>query len=553
MSDEQDQNILERGKRLSESMLWDLMREYYTDSGIDAWNSGSVPFYITNTPALASAWAGVVLGFLRDLKDHDLLDQQAPLYIVEIGAGSGRHAYLLLRALEELGNSPLLHRQPWTLVLADLAQSNLDFYRSHSRFEKYLDAGLLDLACFDAERDQQIKLQHSDRVITSESLKNPLIVVTNYLLDSLTQDAFRMQSGQLHEAFPVLSLKEGADADQKPLLPHLKIRYEAEAVDTEYYENEIWNAILSDYRETLGDTAFSFPVGALNLIANLLELSNTRMLLLSADKSWNRLEELSNLEDPEPILHGGGFSLTVNSHAIECYLARRGGRALHTTIRESVLEASAFVIEPKLSAFPETGLAFEQWVEDFGPIDYFSLKEQIQKWSGRPSLRLTLDLLRLSRYDPQTLYDFSDPMLKQVEEADPDTVRELRTALARIWDNFYPIGDETDVPFEIARLYYRMEHYATAIIFYELSLEYYGHHKMTVHNIGLCHYYMRDLEQARSVFEEALELDPDYGPAREWKLKVESELRELRGLHRPIHASGEMPAVQLPEAKLAQI
>lgn len=534
-----EENTLEEGKRLSESMLWSILRDYYDRSGLTAWNSGSIPFYITNTPRLAAAWADVAVGYLRDLAWAELLDFEAPVYMVELGSGSGRHGFLLLRALEELAQAYPLRNLKVCLVLADLSQRNLDFYRSHPRFETYLEAGRLDFACFNAEQGETLELQYSGTTLRAGELKNPMIFVANYLLDSLSQDAFRVESGELKECLPRLVAPAELDMDDPKLLKKIKVKYDYHEVDPDYYEDETWNAILEEYRDRLGDTAFSFPVGPLNCLANLGRVAGGRMLFLTADKAWSRIADLVGLDDPDPVLHGGGFSMTVNFHALDVYLAKMGGLALHSTLRDAVLEASAFVLEPGLEDFPESGLAFEKAIEDFGPIDFFSVKECLQGEVREPSLRLAIDLLRLSRWDPQTLYDFSEALLERVEHADPDVQREVRIALLRVWDNFYSIGDEIDVPFEIARIFYRLDHYLDAVKFYRVSLDMFGYHKMTVHNVGLCYYYMRELEEALHWFDRALELDADYGPSREWRLRVKAEMGEVSEAYRPLYASGE--------------
>src|SRR6185369_11831847 len=84
---------LEENQRLSESLLWRLQRNYFERQGIEAWRSGAVPHHITSSPFIADAYAKVVMGFLRDWK----LDRRAPIYIVELGSGSGRFAYAFLK------------------------------------------------------------------------------------------------------------------------------------------------------------------------------------------------------------------------------------------------------------------------------------------------------------------------------------------------------------------------------------------------------------------------------------------------------------------------
>src|SRR4051794_10758266 len=92
--------VLQADVPLSESIVWRLQRTFYGDQGIDAWSPGRVPQGATTSPILARAYARVVLGFWRDIAPT--LDPGQPMYLVELGAGSGRFAYRFLRTLTAL-------------------------------------------------------------------------------------------------------------------------------------------------------------------------------------------------------------------------------------------------------------------------------------------------------------------------------------------------------------------------------------------------------------------------------------------------------------------
>src|SRR5215831_2375363 len=87
---------LESDFPLSTSMVWRLQRTFYSDQGVAAWSQSNVPQSVTTSPNIARAYARVALGFLRDLAPA--LDLSQPVYIVELGAGSGRFAYRFLKA-----------------------------------------------------------------------------------------------------------------------------------------------------------------------------------------------------------------------------------------------------------------------------------------------------------------------------------------------------------------------------------------------------------------------------------------------------------------------
>src|SRR4030081_420042 len=99
-SDATPMHVLEPHVPLAQAMVWRLQRTFYGDQGIAAWSRSHVPQAVTTSPIIARAYARVVLGFWRDMQAE--LAPSQPLYIVELGAGSGRFAFRFLNALTAL-------------------------------------------------------------------------------------------------------------------------------------------------------------------------------------------------------------------------------------------------------------------------------------------------------------------------------------------------------------------------------------------------------------------------------------------------------------------
>jgi hypothetical protein len=92
--------VLEAPTPLARSMVWHLQRTFYSDQGIEAWSRSHVPQSVTTSPIIAHAYARLVLAFLRDMRAA--VDLSQPVYVVELGAGSGRFAYRFLKAFTAL-------------------------------------------------------------------------------------------------------------------------------------------------------------------------------------------------------------------------------------------------------------------------------------------------------------------------------------------------------------------------------------------------------------------------------------------------------------------
>ncbi len=538
------EHVLEQGQRLSDSVLWRLMRDFYDEVGVEAWALGVVPHSVTNNPRIARAAARVILGYLRDLcraqdrrtaDQPPLLDPEQPLYIVELGAGAGRFGFYFLKALKGLRGAEPARRLKICYVLTDFTRRNLEFWSDHPQLRPFLDEGVLDFAVLDAEKAQEIRLEHSGALLSAQTLRNPLVVLGNYVFDTLTADAFQVRQGHLLESLVTVTADspKSLECDRYELLDRLRVRYEHREAGDDYYDSADWNRILREYRQSLGDTGVSLPVGAFRCLENLLQVSGGRLLLLATDKSFNHLEQFNLLGDPEPVIHGS-FSLSVNFHALGRLCEIRGGLALHSSLRDSSLDHVALLQDPRLDSADELRLAFREAMDQTMPVDFLRLQMALDPWpDGRPLL-LALEILRLSGWDPDVLFSLSSSLAEGLSQPDPTLHREFTEALERIWANYYHYTHQRDVAFEIARIFQCMSRFHEALRFYQSSLALFGEGPVTRYNMGLCYYGLGHLEAALDGFRQALEQAPDYSEARAWILRARAEKaarEELRREH----------------------
>ena len=124
------------------------------------------------------------------------------MHIIELGAGHGKLAFLLVRELLSMREQwPVpAGPPPFRLVLTDFTEANLGFWAEHECLAPLIAAGVLDTAVFDAETHRELSLVHSGVTLRPGSLKAPVVAIANYVFDTLRQDAFRVVEGQLQEA-----------------------------------------------------------------------------------------------------------------------------------------------------------------------------------------------------------------------------------------------------------------------------------------------------------------------------------------------------------------
>ena len=543
--------VLETGKRLSDSATWRLQREFFDRSGARAWSEGRVPFHVTSNAYIAEAYLWVALRFLQDCArapaDSPLaLDPTRPVYVVELGAGHGYFGYLFLCKLLEARARLPFALPPICYVLTDFTESNLAAWRKHERLRPFFAAGMLDVARFDVERDRTLRLENSGVELRPGSAVNPMVFVANYVFDSLSHDVFRIQRGQLEEGLATLRVaRPSAERrDDRDILEHVDVSYDYQPVadaTTYYPEEPLASRVLADYARRLGDTAFAFPLGAVRCMHHIADLAGGRLLMLTADKGYARELDLVGLGDPSMAHHRGGISMMVNYHALGELVAQRGGVMLNQVARAAALEICALVLGAG-QGLPETRLAFDQLMERVGPTDVYRLLEQMA--FDKMDLDQLLSVLRMAAWDPITFISLSRDLHRCAGDAYLEQAARLRDALQQVWALHFPLADGKDVAFELGFVYYAMRRYREAMAFYERSIALYGDHQVTLFNMGLCQFQQGKLDDALALFDRALVQAPTYAPARDWRMRVQSERAQRAALGdespaiagEPIHA-----------------
>lgn len=516
-------SIIDRKKALSQSYFWHLQRSFFKQQGVRAWNTGKVPHYATNNPYVAKAYGKVVFSFLRDwVSQKNLpLDLIQPVYIIELGTGSGRFAYHFLKQFFEFYANSALSHIPVKYVMTDLARQNLDFWRSHPKLQPYLKQGLLDFALFDVESDRTLNLIHSNQ--TLKSTVNPLVVVGNYFFDSIPQDLFCLEKGQVYETLvSVSSSEDNPNFNDANLLENLEITYNNSAITvSNYYQNPTWNQILKDYQSSIDSSYLLFPCRALECIDTLRQLSGDRLLLLAGDKGYTRLEDLQNRSRPNLAFHKGCFSLMVNFQAIAEYTKHQQGQALVPNYLPRSLNICGFLFGD--NDYIETRQAYKLLIQQQSPDDFFTFKKAIEPHYDTLDLQQILAYLRFSGWDYRYLLGFFDNLMGRIETASDAWCQEIYRALHNVWETYYFIGEEQDLPFHLAMLFYKLGYYQDAIAFLDYSLQFYGEDPGMYYNQAMCYVRLESRELALQSLDRALTIQPQFTAAAELKTELETE------------------------------
>jgi hypothetical protein len=506
---------LERDVPLSQSLIWRSQREFYIRRGLKAWTDDMVPQYITNNPLIAEIYARIVFSFLCDCGK---LSPQNPLRILELGAGPGKFSYLFLRHLVPLLHSKDIPVETVRYCMTDCSESVVQAWRTNSYLAEFVASGMLEFELLQA--GEEIKSQF----VSGKPSNGPLVLIANYVFDSLPQDAFVINQGQIFEALVTTAAPASGDGAVEAL-SRLQLSYKNVSLSPNRYPDQSWNDILEYYRCHLPAATLLFPSATLKTLQELGNGSDGRMLVLAADKGYPYEGELP-LSQGAPALEFHGpdcFSQMVNFHAIGKYFQATGGEALTPDKHSASLNICAFLQRRSGELFPATRAAYQEAQAALGPDDVFTLLGWLNAHMEEMSVPQILSTLRLTRWDPVALLRLFPVLGRQLRNVVAER-NDLHNAVMRIWANHYPVtSSENVIAFHCGVILLELRFYEDAISMFKASQQVLGPTAPTSYNLGLCSLGLGRSSEALAFMVEACNLDPAFDPARLSRAKLEAQ------------------------------
>ena len=525
----QEPTILESRVPLSQSVIWRLQSSFYARRGLKAWTEDNVPSYITNNPFSAEISAGIAAAFIDDCGSNDgqtalPLSQQNPLRILDLGAGTGKFAYLFLRKLTALLQEKKIAPESVRYCMADCSRDLLTNWKENPYLARFADSGILEFELIQAGDENSSRLTQERGAGHGKPSSGPLIVIANYVFDSLPQDAFVISEGKISEAL-VTASTDGSHGSSPPI-GSLQLSFNNVAVPQQRYPDKFWNNILDHYRDRLPAATIFFPAAALNLLQQLVLSSDGRMLVLAADKGLTREENLALRQGPPELeFHASGkcFSALVNFDAMARYFWSIGGEAFLPQKHFSNLSICAFLEHKPDQQFPATRKAYREVADAFGLDDLFTLMEWLDSRLNDVPIPQALAILRLTHWDPTALlrlFPVIAPRLRNtVTERD-----DLRDAVLKTLDNHYPVSPaDNALAFNCAVILLELRFFREAFELFKTSERVLGRSAATSYNLGLCEAGLGRAEEALACMVEACSQDPAFTPAQSARARLESE------------------------------
>lgn len=381
-------------------------------------------------------YADIVFNNIIDIFNNNKYNPKEPIYIIEIGAGSGKLGYLLLEKLievkefyptEQSDSSNNNKQYPFVYVMTEVSPEMIDFYQKHPRLSPLLEQGVLDIAIFDSEKDTEISLIHSKRTLSiSNPSLNPLILIGNYLFDTLRQTAYRIENGQFFESLCTIETRaqqpqqsnnnngnivnESVDLNSTDLINSMIVTWKYEKIEKDKIEEEEYIKEIIYQYENINEASIIIPVGGIKLLKLLEEISNHQLMAIVGDKGYSNLNELNILRDPHIALHGS-FSFMVNFDAVSKYIVSRNGHYINTPYCDG-FKVFTYFIGLNKEELSNTLFSFKQSMISFGPESFSTLQRCIKEESI-PKFKHLQALLRLSDGDPDVFYKFRGIIVEQ--------------------------------------------------------------------------------------------------------------------------------------------
>jgi hypothetical protein len=507
--------LLESDVPLSQSLIWRLQREFYVQRGLKAWTEDMVPQFMTNNPFIAEIYARIVFNFLGDCTRPEVSTAN-PLRILELGAGVGKFSYLFLRHLTGLLRVKRIPLETVRYCMTDCSESLIQAWRTNSYLAEFVECGVLEFELLQAGHEINS---------TFLSRKGPLVLIANYVFDSLPQDAFVIKDGQIFEALVTTMSPTRSGESEKEVLSRLQLSYNDASVPSDRYSDQSWNQILELYRSHLSAATVLFPCAAIKALQELGGLTDGRMLVLAADKGFVHEEVLSLCQGPPTLeFHASNcFSQMVNFDAIGKYFLANGGEALAPDKHFASLNICAFVQGRLGDQFPATVRVYREAQAGIGVDDVFMLLGWLNAHMEEMSVPQILAVLRLSRWDPVALLRLFPVLARQLRGVSTER-SDLRNAVMKTWANHYPVHpSENVIAFDCGVILLELRFFADAFSMFKASQQILGPTAATSYNLGLCSLGLGRSSEALALMVEACELDPGFEPAKLTRKKLEDE------------------------------
>ena len=231
---------------------------------------------------------------------------------------------------------------------------------------------------FDANKTTELELLVSGKKIgmaAGNKLNNPLILIANYLFDSLPSDVLRIGSDKLQAVkFPESFFLKGEKEGQGEVkLGDYSDQCVFEDISLPYYNEGAIDYALKQYKEckVSGEFSFFFPNRVFMCLDRVRENFSEQILILSADKCYNSIKHMEMLDEPATVgTHGEVISVMFNAHALGYYAEYYNGSSVCHEDVVGGLDIAVTSVGFDFAQMPRTKLSVSDGMAAFLQVTY---------------------------------------------------------------------------------------------------------------------------------------------------------------------------------------
>jgi hypothetical protein len=370
---------------------------------------------------------------------------------------------------------------------------------------------LLDFARIDLYRPETIVLRSSGQPLPSDA---NIIVIANYLMDSISCESYRYSNGELYRNQVSLQTKEeNLNMMDLSSVSHIfPVWKSEEKVSTQDFDS-LMSWYLDYFSSRCQEAYFTIPVHVMKYLEEIFLKRYSSVTLLSGDKAQTSPSRFVLNEYPHIAPHGGAVSLVVNFHAIEWLFEQYRGSCLHHDHDNSL----------KISMFSTTYLPRDEYQEhivNFGPVDFLEVSRSI---SSEYTVEAANAMLKLSRYDPDLFFRLKEIYFNKLETSGLGVRLEFARCIKPLLKNYYWMKSNRDLYFELSRIFHKIKEYRKALEYLKQSREC-SERFDNLYCTGLCYLCLCDKEEALMWFQKCMEIHPSDENCKQAIRMIRSEL-----------------------------
>ena len=501
-----------------ESLCWMLHDAYWAQRGLAAWQAGEVPHDATTNFGLATQHARLLVD---QLVAAGVAEEgaDAPIWLLEVGAGQGGFAANLLRALATTCGAIGRALAPRVrLVLSDFARRSVEeacateALREHAAAGRVLPA-LLDLRVggpprgFDGvpleQRFHAVFANYVCCVIPQRSLQRR----PDGWYEQLVEVAMELPADPVRAKNPLRDLF--SDPTRPELLKGLELRFAwrprglAELLTEPVHRGAVERLIDGLEQATVG-----YPQGFLDFVRGLAPRLAPGGAVYVTDYGKVEAAELAVLTDRKPQVYGNSLAHETPFPVFEAFAAAAGWAALRT--RDPLRSVQTAVLAPDHGLIERLRPSFERHQVDcrLGDdlMDYYDTGRRASSEDEHDrAVRYFVRCVEIDPYSAEYRY-------RLAESAVDGGFYTLARAAAEVGMALED-GDRHDFEFVLGRAFCLDDDFSEAIAWYERSLVR-DEHWVTHTNLATLYEHEGRFDDARKGYLRALELKPDYEKAR---------------------------------------